>query len=51
MTTKHLTGAYPAGYALNPVYDALLIKPTASIGGMGVSASTLAGERHQPRAR
>ena len=43
MATKALTGAYPNGYTLAPRYSALHIKDTASIGGAGVTAKSLAG--------
>ncbi|MEP6968094.1 MAG: hypothetical protein ABI906_08440, partial [Pseudomonadota bacterium] len=42
MTTKHLTGVYPGGYALSSAYTGLVIEATASVGGAGVSASSSA---------
>jgi hypothetical protein len=40
MTTKYLTGAYPAGYTLNAKYGELIIDAGASVGGSGVSATS-----------
>src|SRR5665213_2992158 len=37
MTTKYLTGAYPAGYTVAKDVTYLDIKSTASIGGAGIS--------------
>jgi hypothetical protein len=42
MTTKTLTGTYPAGYTLNPSYSALIATTTAQVGGIGIVANALA---------
>ena len=39
MTIKHLSGAYPAGYALSSTYTGLVIESSAFVGGAGVTAS------------
>jgi len=42
MTTKTLTGAYPAGYTLGAGYSGLIIDASAYVGGSGVYASAAA---------
>jgi hypothetical protein len=38
LSTKYLSGVYPAGYTLSAAYTGLVIESSASIGGSGVSA-------------
>ena len=42
MSTRYLSGAYPAGYTLSIRYSALVIEATASVGAPGVSADFIA---------
>jgi hypothetical protein len=42
MSTKTLTGSYPAGYALNSKYRTLDIDASAYVGGSGVTAGAVA---------
>jgi hypothetical protein len=42
MTTRTLTGSYSSGYTLNASYSALVATTTASVGGIGIVADTLA---------
>ena len=40
MATKTITGAYPAGYYLDPAFETLIIAGTATVGGAGVTTAT-----------